>query len=259
MPFRGTLLAALCVATSGSLQLRGGALQRALTSAEAPAAAAGHHPRVPGGSKLISCYGRYALCAAAACEPVSTNISVLQRGGPAKDFPAVVCTCPVVEGLFFGSPGTGNMPAGTGCTEPPPDEYLDGAKTVWSMHSMSTTIPTAAAGWAPDTPALSTVCTDVPFANCHSFSCNKIAPAPSGVALASCYCPMNANTNGVAVDPADNSIFTKGQCAEYPVGYAEAISGENDMNLPDVNDAAFLHAVLGSGGRARDATSPAAT
>lgn len=150
------------------------------------------------------------------------------------------------------------MPAGTRCAQQPDDEYGDGTAYVWSMYSLSTTIPTAETHWAVDTPAVSTTCTDVPFANCYSFSCAKnLGRAESGVELASCTCALNENINGKAVDPAENSIFTKGQCDAYPVGYAEPMDGGGATSLPDAGDAAFLRALLGASGRGGGASSSA--
>ena len=156
--------------------------------------------------------------------------------------------------VFYASPGTGTMPAGTRCAQAPDDEFGDGTPYVWSMYSMSTAIPTAETQWALDTPAVATTCTDVPFANCYSFSCAKTGRAESGVELASCTCALNENIDGKAVDPEENSIFTKGQCDAYPVGYAEAMDG-GAVSLPDASDAAFLRALLGTSGRGGGAAS----
>ena len=156
--------------------------------------------------------------------------------------------------VFFASPGTGKMPADARCAQAPDDEFGDGLQHVWSMYSLSTTIPNAESNWAWDTPAVSTTCSDVPFANCYSFSCAKIDSAASGVELASCTCALNENINGKAVDPEENAIFTKGSCDSVPVGYAEPMDG-GASSVPDASDAAFLRALLGASGRGGGASS----
>ena len=188
-----------------------------------------------GTSKLQVCIGKYALCAASSCTILEGKTIDVITHGIVSTYPAVECVCPLVEGIFFSSPGTGNMPADNDCQQP------DFNHSVWSMYSLHKTIPQAP-DWQRNTPATGVVCGAVPngMANCYSFACVHAGRAESGVELAKCHCPLNENLNGEPLDNTTTQVFTKGNCDTTPVGAGEPNPSNFNLPVTELVDAAYL-------------------
>ena len=185
--------------------------------------------------KLQTCIGKYALCAASSCNILNGKTIDVITHGVVSTYPAVDCVCPIIEGIFFSSPGTGNMPADNDCEQP------DSNHSVWSMYSLHKTIPQAP-DWQRNTPAEGVVCASVPngMANCYSFACVRDGRAKSGVELAKCRCPLNENLNGEPLDLSTTQVFTKGNCDTTPVGAGEPNPANFNLPVTELVDSAYL-------------------
>jgi hypothetical protein len=153
--------------------------------------------------QLTLCPQNFALCAASTCTETGKTITV----NNGKTYPAVTCTCPVLQGPAIADVTQGNMQGS--CDSP------EGG--VWSLYQIDSDIPQASAtpAWA-EAPAPVNICPAAgKFGQCWNFACT-LGEIVNNVQLATCTCPEEVALSGY-VTQAQNA------CDDIPVAGAVAI------------------------------------
>jgi len=137
------------------------------------------YTQVKAETKITICTGKFALCAASACEPTGGRIT--NQSG--ETFPEVKCTCPILYGDNIADLSAGNM---TTC-EPTSDKH------VWSTFWPRTNYPRQENAFSHDDELMKGNVVNCPAdlkqghraSNCFSWNCEIDRNG-----LAVCFCPM---------------------------------------------------------------------